>query len=65
MIIEHTIVDSHIIAKAQSKYYKEKSADEIFRHMFACCKPTRLRYHSTLSTILFYFILRLYKAVVL
>ena len=33
MIIEHTIVDSHIIAKAQFKYYKEISADEIFRHI--------------------------------
>ena len=33
MIIEHTIVDSHIISKAQFKYYKEISADEIFRHI--------------------------------
>ena len=33
MIIEHTIVDSHIISKAQFKYYKEISADEILRHI--------------------------------
>ena len=30
--------------------------NDVVRHVFACCEPTHLQYHSTLSTIFFYFI---------
>ena len=50
-IIEHTIVDSHIMAKAQFEYYKEKSADEIFRHIKDIVADSTQLYHDSLPFI--------------